>query len=125
MHGTLRGVVVSMAAVVISVAGCPRGSATARSSVGFWFERHHFDLPSDIVRTLGGDLGAEDMTAIEALALGEVERAFAGFNVAVTDRRDAFWRVEVVPSLPAKGPLPRAGASISLGPLGGRGAVEF
>ena len=115
----------ALAIVAISIVSCTRGSATARSSVGFWFERDHFDLPPDIARTLGGALSAPDMAAIETVATDEVAHAFQAFNVAITDRRDAFWRVEVVPSLPARGPLPRAGASIGLGPLGGRGAVEF
>src|SRR5689334_14384575 len=114
-----------MAIVLAAPSGCARGAAAPRSSVGFWFERNQFDLPSDIVRTLGGELTRSEVISIEGVAFHEVEKAFAGFAVPVTDRRDAFWRVEVVASLPAKGPLPRAGASLSLGPLGGRGAVEF
>lgn len=75
----------------------------------------------------GGQLTEEELVSIRRLAQQEVERAFAGLSVAVTNNPDAFWRVRVMRSLPtAKNQaLPRAGESRALGMLGGSGAVGF
>jgi hypothetical protein len=55
----------------------------------------------------------------------EVERAFSSLRVRITTSADAFWRLGVVRSLPARNTraVPRAGESVALGMLGGGGTV--
>ena len=65
------------------------------------------------------------MTSIRQISRLELERAFAGFRIAVTEDRRAFYRVEVVQTLRPRGPLPNSGDSLALGFLGGSGAVGF
>jgi len=98
---------------------CDSGQA---AEVGFWFEPVTFDSPRL------GALTAVDMDAIAATALGEIQRAFAGLRITISENRRARFRVRVVQAL--DNPLFRrqvgvAGASHSLTGLGGDGAVSF
>ena len=108
--------------VVSSVVGCVKWSAP---TAGFWFEDAPLSLPADAASTLGGPLQPRERELIERVSRAELERAFAGLRIAIVPNRDAFWRVEVLRSLPRRGPLPRAGESLALGFLGGAGGVDF
>lgn len=101
--------VVAMASVSL-VPGCGPRIATA----GFWYEDVPFALPAHAAEKLGG-----------LLTDAELERAFAGMRISMTDHHDAFWRVEVVRALRGRGPLPNAGESMPHGFLGGSGGVSF
>jgi hypothetical protein len=118
-----RATALTAALVVLSfVIGCFRASAP---TAGFWFENTSFSLPPDAATTLGGPLQPQEMELIERVSRAELERAFDGLRIVIVPKRDAFWRVEVLRSLPRRGPLPRAGESLALGSLGGAGAVDF
>jgi hypothetical protein len=105
----------------ILLAGCAPRTATA----GFWYEDAVAALPAHAAEQLGGRLTDGELNSIKATSRAEVERAFTGLNIRIVDNRSAFWRVEVVRSLRAKGPLPNAGESMPLGFMGGSGAVSF
>jgi hypothetical protein len=101
--------------------GCGPRIATA----GFWYGNDTFALPARAAEQLGGLLTGAELESIKARSRAEVERAFAGMTVSITDRHDAFWRVEVVRALRPRGPLPNAGESMPHGFLGGSGGVSF
>ena len=104
------------------VIGCGPRTATA----GFWYDDVSFALPASAAQKLGGLLTDAELESIKTVSRAEVERAFAGFNIRIVDDRSAYWRVEVDRSLRARqGPLPNSGESVSLGWLGGSGAVSF
>jgi hypothetical protein len=62
--------------------------------VGFWFEPVAYQSPR-----LGGALTVDELTTVTRVARTELIGAFAGFNVAISDRRDAPYRVRVVQDL--------------------------
>jgi len=101
--------------------GCGPRIATA----GFWYDDSAFALPAHAAEKLGGLLTDDEMQTIKTISRAEVERAFAGFRIRISDDHASFWRVAVVPSLPRRGPLPNAGESMPLGFLGGSGGVSF
>jgi hypothetical protein len=105
-----------------SSSGCVRGTPF---TAGFWYENGALTLPATVVAQLGGPLQPDEADLIEQISRAEIGRALSELNVRLTTDRDAFWRVAVVASLPVRTgrPLPRAGESLSLGLLGGRGAV--
>ena len=113
--------VAAVAALLIAPPAC----AGRTPSAGFWYHDKSFTLPAPAMTRLGGPLTARELASIQARSRAEVERAFAGLNVRVSDDPSAFWRVGVVGSLPARGPLPNAGESMPLGWMGGAGAVSF
>jgi hypothetical protein len=112
--------VVAMASVSL-VLGCGSRTATA----GFWYGDDTFALPAYAAEKLGGLLTGAELESIKRTSRSEVERAFAGMKVSITDHHDAFWRVEVVRTLRGRGPLPSAGESMPHGFLGGSGGVSF
>jgi hypothetical protein len=115
--------VVAFTTIVVCSSGCvPRSSAP---SIGFWYQTGSLTLPSAITTRLGGPLQTDESELIEQISRSEIENAFSDLGIHLTTNRDAFWRVEVVQSLPAGAvrQLPSAGRSLLLGPLGGRGAV--
>lgn len=101
--------------------GCGPQVATA----GFWYGDDTFVLPAHAAEKLGGLLTDAELESIKRTSRSEVERAFAGMQISITDRHDAFWRVEVVRALRGRGPLPNAGESMPRGFLGGSGGVSF
>ena len=107
-------------AIVAMPAACSRGY-----SAGFWFAADALSLPDHVEARLGGRLTAAEMQSIEQMSRHEVERAFSGLAVSVTDNERAFWRVAVLRSMPERQnkALPRAGESLAMGFLGGRGTV--
>ena len=98
-------------------------------SVAFSFVDEAFAAAPEIEGKLGGPLTVADIAAIKGISQAEIERAFAGLPIQITDGR-GFWRIRVVPTV-----IPRtftgraltnaAGASYGFGPLGGGGFVNF
>ena len=109
------------ATCLMTVAACGPRVATA----GFRWDDVPFGLPAHAAERLGGQLTGDELQGIKTVSRTEVERAFAGLHIQIVDNASAFWRVEVVRSLRAKGPLPNAGESMPLGFMGGSGAVSF
>jgi len=97
------------------------------TTVGFWYEAHAFALPDDVVARLGGPLLVAEIATIERISRSEIERAFSGLRIAISDQRTGFWRVQVLPSVSVgrRRPFPVAGASVGLGLLGGRASLGF
>jgi hypothetical protein len=110
-------------AVAFAVVRWQAGGAT--TAAGFWYEQGSLTLPAGALHQLGAPLTSTEVESIERISRQEVERAFAGLRLALTDSRDAFWRVAVVRTLARRGRLPNAGQSVGLGPLGGSGSVAF
>ena len=99
--------------------GCDRGPAT----LGFWFDDVSFESP-----VLGGRLTPADLQVIERVARAELDAAFHGLNVVLSNNRHARYRVQVVQDV-ADNRLSRkssvAGESRAVPWLGGLGAVNF
>jgi hypothetical protein len=96
---------------------------------GFWWDDAPFILSTDDAAKIGGALTAPELATIKRRSRLEVERAFSGLRIDITDDRDAFWRVTVV-GTPAGSPTFRypfaaAGESHVFGPLGSWGSVGF
>ena len=106
----------------VFLAGC---FGHSRPTAGFWYQDRTFALAASEITRLGGPLVADDIAEIERISRAELDRAFSGLNIDVTDRRDAHWRVSVVALLSVKGVPAPAGGSIELGGLGGSGSVGF
>jgi hypothetical protein len=123
MATALLRVLVSGCAVV---PGCAVDSLwTTPSTAAFWYESRSLTLPDDLSIRLGGPLTAAELATIEHLSRQEVERAFSWLNIEITSNRKAFWKVQVLQTIRPRGPLPSAGESMALGPLGGLGSVDF
>ena len=108
---------------VLAVLGCR--TATTIATAGFWYEDTPFALPADAAMKLGGLLTEPELESIKQISRMELEHAFAGLRIHLTEDPRSFWRVEVVRSLRARGALPDAGESLSFGWLGGSGGVSF
>ena len=102
-----------------------RQASMSSTGAGFWFEAGTYRLPADSTTKLGGPLTRDEIAAIERIARSELERAFVDLRISFNTNRNAFWRVAVVQAPRGRGPLPVAGQSFGLGPLGGRGVVGF
>jgi hypothetical protein len=117
-------IMIAATAVTASVLGVlEHRSRTNVVTVGFWFEDVTFEL-HDPAR-LGGPLTTEEQQRISLVARREIEHAFAGFRILLTDRREAFYRVQVRQVLGHRLRFPVAGQSNVFGLLGGSGAVSF
>lgn len=101
-----------------------QASHTAMTA-GFWFEEGVYALPEETTTRLGGPLTEVEIARIETVARREVERAFDGLRLQVTNDEHAFWRVVVLKDVHSRGPLPNAGQALGWGPLGGLGSVGF
>ena len=113
---------VTMLVVCVTSSACSTGTPP---SAGFWYEDGAFALPADLTTRLGGPLQSDDVLAIKRVSSAELDRAFSGLRVAVSDRRDTLWRVRVVSIVPNPGALPSAGQFSGLGVLGGNGWLGF
>jgi hypothetical protein len=91
-----------------------------------WFEPNACVIPEQETATFS-PLTADEVASIHQRSRAELEHAFSGLRIRVAEDRTAFWRVQVVASLPARAhqALPKAGESIALGMLGGNGAIGF
>jgi len=110
------------ALVAFSTAGCSQ-----THTAGFWFADEALTLPDAVAGPLGGPLTDRERASIQQIARAEIDRAFVGLPLSITESRDAFWRVAVLRSLPSRGnrALPHAGESLPMGFMGGTGAVDF
>lgn len=110
------------ALIVVTAAAACGGRADRVVSAGFSFEPVSFSSA-----VIGGSLTPSHLAAIERTARAELEHAFAGLRVNVSDRRDTRFHVAVrqqirdvrTPSMFV------AGESRAVRGLGGRGAVNF
>ena len=124
----MAGIGVVAVVAIASVLACSGEHASMSTpTAGFWYESGSFVLPADTTSGFAGPLKDEEMESIRQLSRTEIERAFSGLRITVTTNQNAFWRVEVLRSLPVREhqPLPHAGESLALGFLGGTGAVGF
>ena len=108
------------------IAGACSQRREASSTAGFWFEPNACVIPEGATATFP-PLNADEVWLIQQRARGALDHAFSGVRIHVAEDRTAFWRVQVVASLPARAhsALPTAGESVALGILGGTGAVGF
>jgi hypothetical protein len=115
----------SIVIATLIAAGCSQGRG-ATPTAGFWFAPNACAIPEGAAATFQ-PLAADEVALIQQRALAELELAFSGLRIHVAEDRTAFWRVQVMASLPARmhAALPNAGESVALGMLGGTGAVGF
>jgi hypothetical protein len=120
----VRGSVAILIAILMAIA-CSRGHEMSPAA-GFWFEPNACVIPEKAAATFPA-LTADEVALIQQRSRAEVEHAFTGLRIHVAEDRPAFWRVQVLASLPATThqALPKAGESVALGMLGGTGAVGF
>jgi hypothetical protein len=93
------------------------------AETGFWFEDVKFASPR-----LGAPVTRAEVEGIERVARAELASAFAGLRVALSDRRDASYRVRVVQELRDRRfrrVVNIAGESRAVSGFGGLGAVSF
>ena len=99
--------------------------------VGYWFDLHPAELPRHVNEPLGGPFSSQELASIEQISRTELESAFDGLRLSFSDRRDTFWKIEVLNDLVVNTESPYAGwpsgvaESVLLGPLGGRATVSF
>jgi hypothetical protein len=99
-------------------------AASARPRVGLVFHDEACELWPGMARQAGGALSPDECRAIARAVRAEVDQAFTGLRLDVTTDARAFWTVHVVPVIPAETRMLGAvGASVAMGPLGGRGMV--
>jgi hypothetical protein len=129
MASKLPGVIVAgvaaVAATALVFAVVRWQASTAIVAAGFRFDPGSYALPAGPTRQLGGPLTESEIASIEAISRRELERAFAGTRMTITDTTDAFWHVQVRHTLGEGKQLPHAGHAIGLGPLGGIAEVSF
>ena len=122
---------IAVLVVTVTSAGIAWRASSATIAAGFWWADTPLLLSADDARKIGGPLTADELRSIEAISRHEVQRAYAGLRISITDRRQAFWRVAVVgaPLTVTRNrttyPFSFAGQSRVFGPLGGSGSVAF
>lgn len=107
-------------ALAVLFAGCVPSDRSV--TAGFWFE------PTSYRSTLIGTMTPDDLVTIDAVARAELQAAFEGLSIVVSDRRDARYRVVVTQDLRddrMKREMAVAGASRAIAGLGGAGAVSL
>jgi hypothetical protein len=113
----------AVAGTLVVLLSKPRGT-----DAGFWFDAISADTLATLPERLGGGISASEMKTIESVAVQEISYAFRDFQVGLSDRRDATYRMRVVDSLryPIAPRMPAPSAeSRSIPGLGGQGAVNF
>lgn len=115
----------AVAGVLAAIAsGCAPAEPQRRTVAAFWF-----DPVSYSSAFLNGPLTPPDMAIIESIARAEIDAAFQGFNITVSDRvANARYSVRVVQELLDRRTARRtsvAGESRVFNELGGSGAVNF
>ena len=109
---------VALAAIVV-------GACDSKRTVeaGFFFDEVWFTADA-----LGGAVDADDLRVIEATARAELAKAFHGFDISISDRRDTRFHVKVVQELLDRRMRRKAwiaGQSSAVRGFGGSGAVSF
>lgn len=108
-------------ASVVALAGCGDGAARVIDA-GFSFDQVTF--ASALLR---GALTPSQLAVVEAEARAELDRAFSGLRIRVSDRRDTRYHVMVLQQV-RDGRTPSmfvAGEARAMRGVGGRGAVNF
>ena len=111
---------------VLLLAACSLVNAGAPRPVefGFWFD----DGLAYRSSRIGDPLTSDELVSVEQTARAEIERAFSDFDVTVSARHDARFRVHVVEQLHDQRVTPGgtfAGESRAISGFGGSGAVNF
>jgi hypothetical protein len=120
----MRGLSIVAIAAGLSLFGLMEYQARQTTmTAGFWFDDIDFTFPGDLDPKFGGHLSPVEIAVIKRVANEEVRRAFRGYRVVISGTPRSFWRVAVIKEMGFK--LPWAGATVSLGPLGGLGRVAF
>jgi hypothetical protein len=120
--------ILGAAVFVLAVAlGASRYAVGRVHEAGFWFEDAPLALSPAATEELGGAISVAEMADLQRLARVELESAFAGLPIAITERRHAFWRVSVTSLLPQRRrtPFPAAGETWPMGRFGGVSRVSF
>jgi len=94
-------------------------------AAGFHFEPGPYTLATEATRTLGGPLTEAEIESIQLISRRELEQAFAGTRMVITEQVGGFWHIEVRHTLGQGRQLPHAGQTLPLGPLGGVAEVSF
>lgn len=120
-------VAIGLAVVTGVLAVSLRGIPARVHEAGFWFEDAPLTLTPGATAEIGGAITDGEAAEIRERARAELRAAFSGFPIAITDRRDAFWRVSVTTMLPQRRrtPFPAAGETWALGRFGGHSHVSF
>ncbi|HTI40807.1 MAG TPA: hypothetical protein VL693_03195 [Vicinamibacterales bacterium] len=122
---------VAIATVLTTSAVIAWRVSNATIAAGFWWEDAAFALSADDARKIGGALRADEVTRMQRISRGEIERAYRGLRITLSGNHDAFWHVAVVgePITVTRNhmtyPFSMAGQSHVFGPLGGFGSVAF
>jgi hypothetical protein len=113
---------VAMASISLLSACTTQRFSSVAPTAGFWYQAGSVVLPADVTARLNGPLKDSEIESIKQLSRMEIDHAFSGLSIVVTTDPNAFWRVEVLQSLPVRmnQKLPNAGESVPLGALGGR-----
>jgi hypothetical protein len=111
-----------VACLALGLTAC---ASAPEPTLSFWYADVAFAPLADAAARLGAPLTAEEIRSIERISETELERAFSGLGVRISQRREGFWRVAVLQTLPTVRRLPSAGQSVALGPFGGAGSVAF
>lgn len=114
---------VFMALMLIALAVMASSCEKRGVVLGFWFDDVSFESP-----VLGGRLSPADLRVIENVARAELAAAFRDLDIALTDSRNARYRVRVVQDVFGN-PMVRkssvAGESRSIPLIGAFGSVNF
>lgn len=122
----LRSVVVVVVVGVTVMAVASRYADRRGHEAGFWFEDFPLALSPAATREMGGPLSDHEASAIREQARAELEAAFAGLPIRITDRHDAFWRVSVGALVTGRGAgRIVAGETWAMGRFGGYSHVSF
>jgi hypothetical protein len=91
----LGGVVVlAIAGALVVLLAKPLGV-----DIGFWFDPISVDALTTLPERLGVEITASEMKTIESVAVQEISHAFREFQVGLSNRRGATYRVRVVDSM--------------------------
>jgi hypothetical protein len=109
---------------LIAPLGCASPALQSRSQLGFWWE------PVSYTSTLiGGALTEADLATIDGVARAEIAQAFADLPIALTDSREARYRIRVVQDVRDERNrwlrMSVAGESRGSRHFGGAGSVNF
>lgn len=122
--------VFAIAATVSLMTGAYWQASRSPFGVGLSFADEAISADPIITRELGHAVSRDELAVIKEMSRAEIERAFTGLSLRLTDNGRGFWRIRIVPSVMIRTPKGRpmaiaAGTSYGLGPLGGGAFVNF
>jgi hypothetical protein len=121
-----RQIVVAVCVLLASGASCSlvdERSERRVTDAGFWFEPVTFDSPK-----FGEPVTPQEIETIASIARSELAAAFAGLDIAFSERRNTRYHVRVVQELRDlrfRRDVWIAGESRAVSGFGGQGAVSF